>query len=50
MTDPDQPAPRPATPQVDATLGDMTALVQLGVVEPDPVPSPDPPPPPYEDG
>jgi hypothetical protein len=50
VIDPDQPAPRPAVPVADDTLGDMTTLVQLGVVDPDPVPSPNPPAPPYDNG
>ncbi|WP_158706331.1 MULTISPECIES: hypothetical protein [Streptomyces] len=36
---PDQPAPQPAEPRIDATAGD------LGLAEPPPVPSPEPPPP-----
>jgi len=37
---------RPATPRLDMTLGDITALVALGIVEelpPAPCPRPDPP-------
>lgn len=46
----DQPAQRPVSRPMDATVGDSGTLVAMGVIEAPPVPSPDPPPPPSYDG
>lgn len=43
------PVPVRATRQVDEAIGDMTTLVAMGVVEPQPIADPDPPPPPSYD-
>jgi hypothetical protein len=40
---PDQPAAVPVERPVDTTLGDIAALVAIGMIEEEPVPSPDPP-------